>query len=52
MNPFYVIFSASILQHMKGQELMQFIENGDRLAQPDRCPDEVYSLMKKCWQAE
>ncbi|XP_030851826.1 tyrosine-protein kinase SYK isoform X2 [Strongylocentrotus purpuratus] len=37
---------------MRGQELMQFIENGDRLSQPDRCPDDVYSLMRRCWLSE
>ncbi|XP_022100262.1 tyrosine-protein kinase SYK-like [Acanthaster planci] len=38
--------------NMKGQELMAFIESGSRLAQPERCPPEVYTLMRQCWEDE
>lgn len=34
---------------MKGNEVIQMIENGERMASPPDCPAEMYNLMKKCW---
>lgn len=32
--------------------LMELLERGERLPQPERCPSEIYCLMKDCWKAE
>ncbi|XP_051539254.1 tyrosine-protein kinase SYK-like isoform X2 [Myxocyprinus asiaticus] len=34
---------------MKGNDVIQMIESGDRMAPPPNCPMEMYDLMKKCW---
>uniref|UniRef100_A0A674AJ00 Tyrosine-protein kinase SYK n=1 Tax=Salmo trutta TaxID=8032 RepID=A0A674AJ00_SALTR len=34
---------------MKGNEVIQMIENGERMEIPPNCPPEMYDLMKKCW---
>ncbi|NXM45313.1 KSYK kinase, partial [Gymnorhina tibicen] len=34
---------------MKGGEVAQMIERGERMERPEVCPPEVYSLMKLCW---
>ncbi|NWU86318.1 KSYK kinase, partial [Onychorhynchus coronatus] len=34
---------------MKGGEVAQMIERGERMERPEVCPTEVYSLMKLCW---
>ncbi|KAK7120097.1 hypothetical protein R3I94_020197 [Phoxinus phoxinus] len=34
---------------MKGNEVIQMIENGQRMSAPLNCPDEMYNLMMKCW---
>ncbi|NWV00806.1 KSYK kinase, partial [Upupa epops] len=34
---------------MKGGEVAQMIERGERMERPDVCPTEVYNLMKLCW---
>ncbi|XP_026798311.1 tyrosine-protein kinase SYK isoform X4 [Pangasianodon hypophthalmus] len=34
---------------MKGNEVIQMIENGERMAAPPSCPPEMYNLMIKCW---
>nr|XP_046223992.1 tyrosine-protein kinase SYK-like [Oncorhynchus gorbuscha] len=34
---------------MKGNEVIQMIENGERMDIPPNCPAEMYDLMKKCW---
>ncbi|NWQ86142.1 KSYK kinase, partial [Burhinus bistriatus] len=34
---------------MKGGEVAQMIERGERMEQPEACPTEVYDLMKLCW---
>ena len=35
-----------------GAEVMQFLESNSRLEQPKKCPDNIYSIMKKCWNFE
>ncbi|XP_019898248.2 tyrosine-protein kinase SYK isoform X1 [Esox lucius] len=34
---------------MKGNEVIQMIESGERMNSPVNCPPEMYDLMKKCW---
>lgn len=34
---------------MKGNEVIQMIENGERMSAPPDCPAEMYDLMRKCW---
>ncbi|KAL2100242.1 hypothetical protein ACEWY4_004636 [Coilia grayii] len=34
---------------MKGNEVIQLIESGQRMDAPANCPPEIYELMKKCW---
>ncbi|ESP04075.1 hypothetical protein LOTGIDRAFT_156686 [Lottia gigantea] len=30
-------------------EVLQFVRSGGKLDKPDKCPDEIYSLMENCW---
>lgn len=34
---------------MKGVDVIKLIEDSQRLAQPDLCPDKVFEVMKSCW---
>uniref|UniRef100_A0AAY4B8M1 Tyrosine-protein kinase n=1 Tax=Denticeps clupeoides TaxID=299321 RepID=A0AAY4B8M1_9TELE len=34
---------------MKGNEVIQMIERGERMDAPPNCPPEIYELMKTCW---
>ncbi|XP_062870169.1 tyrosine-protein kinase SYK [Trichomycterus rosablanca] len=34
---------------MKGNEALQMVERGERMAAPPNCPPEMYTLMLKCW---
>uniref|UniRef100_A0ABD2XPA8 Tyrosine-protein kinase n=1 Tax=Trichogramma kaykai TaxID=54128 RepID=A0ABD2XPA8_9HYME len=34
---------------MKGTEVIEFIERGERLPQTEKCPDYVYHVMLRCW---
>ncbi|XP_068599347.1 tyrosine-protein kinase ZAP-70 isoform X1 [Brachionichthys hirsutus] len=34
---------------MKGPEVTHFIKDGNRMACPAACPEQVYTLMKECW---
>ncbi|KAA8584723.1 hypothetical protein FQN60_008508, partial [Etheostoma spectabile] len=34
---------------MKGNEVMQMIESGNRMDAPLNCPPEMYDLMRTCW---
>ncbi|OXB63420.1 hypothetical protein ASZ78_000315, partial [Callipepla squamata] len=38
-----------LFQGMKGGEVAQMIERGERMERPEACPVEVYDLMKSCW---
>ena len=37
---------------LHGQEVIQYLENGERLECPSQCPESVYSLMRACWEWE
>ncbi|KAL0268767.1 UNVERIFIED_CONTAM: hypothetical protein PYX00_010583 [Menopon gallinae] len=37
---------------MKGTEAIRFVEEGERLSQPEKCPDEVYRIMERCWNVD
>uniref|UniRef100_A0A3B4F398 Tyrosine-protein kinase SYK n=1 Tax=Pundamilia nyererei TaxID=303518 RepID=A0A3B4F398_9CICH len=34
---------------MKGNDVLQMIESGKRMDSPEKCPLEMYELMKTCW---
>lgn len=34
---------------MKGNEVIQMIDSGERMPAPADCPPEMYDLMRKCW---
>lgn len=40
---------VTLFQGMKGGEVAQMIERGERMERPEACPTEVYDLMKLCW---
>lgn len=42
-------YGAKPYHRMKGQEMVQFLEDGHRLAKPISCSDEVYDVMMSCW---
>lgn len=37
-------------QGIKNTDVIHLIENKQRLAKPQHCPDELYSIMMKCWE--
>nr|KAG5713979.1 hypothetical protein BaRGS_020307 [Batillaria attramentaria] len=45
-----VSYGAKPYYKMKGQEMVEFLERGDRLAKPISCSDDVYEVMTQCWQ--
>ncbi|KAK2871527.1 hypothetical protein Q8A67_024054 [Cirrhinus molitorella] len=42
-------FGQKPYKGMKGNEVIQMIESGERMSAPANCPPEMYDLMKKCW---
>jgi len=32
-----------------GIEIVDFLKSGQRLKQPDGCPDNIYQMMTSCW---
>ncbi|KAL4617648.1 tyrosine-protein kinase SYK isoform X1 [Arapaima gigas] len=42
-------FGQKPYKGMKGNEVLQMIESGERMAAPVNCPPEVYELMMLCW---
>nr|XP_054485104.1 tyrosine-protein kinase FRK [Agelaius phoeniceus] len=37
---------------MPGHQVIQLLDNGYRLPQPETCPAPLYRMMKQCWNAE
>lgn len=33
-------------------KLLKFLSAGNRLKKPDKCPDDVYAVILKCWEWE
>ncbi|VDD85627.1 unnamed protein product [Enterobius vermicularis] len=49
----YEIFSFGEVPYtlVETSELLAFLKSGKRLTRPANCPQEIYSLMMKCWNA-
>ncbi|NXR93809.1 FRK kinase, partial [Hypocryptadius cinnamomeus] len=39
-------------QGMPGHQVIQLLDNGYRLPQPETCPAPLYRMMEQCWNAE
>ncbi|NXQ01526.1 FRK kinase, partial [Vidua macroura] len=39
-------------QGMPGHQVIQLLDNGYRLPQPETCPAPLYKMMEQCWSAE
>ena len=37
---------------LPAEELLDYLHNGKRMQQPAKCPLEVYTIMRDCWQEE
>ncbi|KAE8284716.1 Tyrosine-protein kinase SYK [Larimichthys crocea] len=42
-------FGQKPYKGMKGNDVMQMIESGQRMDSPANCPPEMYDLMRTCW---
>lgn len=42
-------YGAKPYYKMKGQEMVEFLTSGNRLAKPISCSEEVYQTMRQCW---
>ncbi|KAH9491816.1 Tyrosine-protein kinase htk16 [Bulinus truncatus] len=45
-------FGGAPFEDMTGVEVIKFIEDGNRLNRPEKCPPVVYEVMLKCWSAK
>lgn len=43
-------FGEKPFQGIKNTDVIHLIENKQRLEKPLYCPDELYSIMLKCWE--
>ncbi|VDO66826.1 unnamed protein product [Heligmosomoides polygyrus] len=50
----FEIFSLGDVPYATVQpmDMISHITEGNRPPQPEKCPDEVYNIMKKCWDAD
>uniref|UniRef100_A0A914PJ56 Protein kinase domain-containing protein n=1 Tax=Panagrolaimus davidi TaxID=227884 RepID=A0A914PJ56_9BILA len=48
----YELFSLGEVPYstIDNQQLLDFLDNGQRLPRPIHCPQEIYDIMKDCWQ--
>lgn len=37
---------------MTNRQAIDFIDAGNRLDQPDRCPDDMWSIVRSCWETD
>ncbi|VDM84023.1 unnamed protein product, partial [Strongylus vulgaris] len=49
----YEIFSLGDVPYntVQPMDMIAHIEQGNRPPQPEKCPNEIYALMKRCWKA-
>lgn len=40
------------LAGMPGHQVIQLLDNGYRLPQPEKCPAPLYEMMLQCWNVE
>ena len=43
-------FGEKPFQSIKNTDVIHLIENKQRLEKPYQCPDELYSIMMRCWE--
>lgn len=37
---------------MPPEDVLPFLESGQRIRQPDNCPDQIYDIMHSCWNSD
>ena len=37
---------------LPAEQLLDFLNEGKRMPQPSKCPLEIYTIMRDCWQEE
>lgn len=42
-------YAAEPWMGFNGSQILQKIEDGERLSKPDHCPADIYTLMSQCW---
>jgi len=48
----YVPNTGNPYPGIPNSEIFNYIKSGCRMKKPELCSDEVYDLMKKCWNAD
>ena len=38
--------------NLPAEQLLDFLNEGKRMPQPNKCPLEIYTIMRDCWQDE
>jgi hypothetical protein len=53
LNKLSNVFCLQIAPYvlMSNEDVIQFVIKGGRLDKPAKCPDELYQLMLRCWNA-
>nr|XP_006820692.1 PREDICTED: macrophage colony-stimulating factor 1 receptor-like [Saccoglossus kowalevskii] len=46
-----ITLGASPYPGISGKRLLKMLKTGHRMEQPDNCPQEIYHIMRSCWQA-
>lgn len=48
----HVINVIDIFLFQSFNDVVSHVEKGYRMEPPDSCPDEIFAIMKKCWNIE